>query len=302
MFRVDTTVDELTAWHESACAIPRNDVVLQVTGPGAVACLQGLFTNDIERAGPGSLAWGAVLTPKGMIITDLWLWRRESDVLAIVPEAGAPALLELFRKSFPPRLAKVTDLRHERSVWWLTSSDATLPNSIDARRPVGPAPFQQLAIAPRTDAAAEFAQAGWHLAPAAAADVFALLAGWPVLEREIDGRTLVQEVRFDELQGVRYDKGCYVGQETVSRLHFRGHPNRTLRAVVGRGVVPSDPEVTSGGDDGREMGTATTLVTWGVHWIAAVKLRREVSDGDRVLVGGHEAAVRAFPISWLDMA
>lgn len=300
MLRIDTTHEELTTWQSTPHAIPRNDVVLRVNGPGAVACLQGLFTNDLERAGTNSLSWGAVLTPKGMIITDLWLWRRDGEVLLIVPEAGAPALLELLGKSFPPRLAKVTDLRHDLAAWWLTG-DTALPATVEAISPIGPAPFHRVALAASTLDAGAFAAAGWQAAPALAADVLSLLAGWPVLGREIDARTLVQEVRFDALQGVRYDKGCYVGQETVSRLHFRGHPNRTLRAVMGRGVVPTDPEIT-GGIDGREVGTVSTLLTCGVHWVGSVKLRREVNDGDRVTVGGHDAAVRDFPITQDDLA
>lgn len=301
MLRLDATLEELTSWQHIAHAIPRSDVILRVEGPGAVACLQGLFTNDVERAGVPSLSWGAVLTPKGMIITDLWLWHREADVLLIVPELGAESLLELFRKSFPPRLARATDLRHERSAWWLTTDAAGLPAGVEPVAPIGPAPFHRLAIAPRDVSAADFASAGWQVAPAVAADALALVAGWPVLGREIDDRTLVQEVRFDALQGVRYDKGCYVGQETVSRLHFRGHPNRTLRAVLGRGAVPSTAEVT-GGIDGREVGTVATLLSAGVHWIASAKLRREVDAGNRVSVGGHDAQVREFAIALHDLA
>jgi folate-binding protein YgfZ len=301
MLQIATTHEELKTWQSTPHAIPRNDVVLRVSGPGAVTCLQGIFTNDLERAGPHSLSWGAVLTPKGMIITDLWIWRRDDDLLLIVPEGGAPALLELLGKSFPPRLAKVTDLRHDLAAWWLTTGDTALPATVEAISPIGPAPFHRMALAARTIDAEAFAAAGWQAAPALAADVLSLLAGWPVLGREMDARTLVQEVRFDALQGVRYDKGCYVGQETVSRLHFRGHPNRTLRAVMGRGVVPTDPEVT-GGIDGREVGTVTTLLTCGVHWVGSVKLRREVNHGDRVTVGGHDAAVREFPVTRDDLA
>jgi folate-binding protein YgfZ len=135
------------------------------------------------------------------------------------------------------------------------------------------------------------------VAPAIAADALALLAGWPMLGREIDARTLVQEVRFDELHGVRYDKGCFVGQETLSRLHFRGHPNRTLRAIVGRGTVPSDGEVRAGAADAREVGTIATLLSCDGHWIGSAKLRREVSAGDHVVVNGHDAAVHEFPVT-----
>ncbi len=301
MLRLDATHQDLTTWQHTPHVIARPDALLRVEGPGAVACLQGLFTNDIERAGAQSLTWGAVLTPKGMIITDLWLWRRENEVLLSVPEAGVDPLLALCRKSFPPRLAKVTDLREQRRTWWLTSAAVGVPDGVDSIEPLGPAPFHALAMAPVASTPGDFLASGYQVAPAFAADALALLAGWPILGREIDSRTLVQEVRFDALQGVRYDKGCFVGQETVSRLHFRGHPNRTLRAVVGRGVVPSSPEIIAGAD-GREVGAVATLLTVGVHWIASAKLRREVNAGDRVSVGGHDAVVHEFPVAVHDLA
>lgn len=292
MLRIDTTTEQLDAWQRAPHLIPRSDVVLQVDGPGAISCMQGIFTNDIERAGPNSLSWGAVLTPKGMIITDLWVWRRESDLLLIVPALGAPALLELFRKSFPPRLAKVHDLREQLGVWWLTSGEVAVDASSFRVEPSGPAPFRSMIIGPPAAViATTVAQA-----PAEAADVLALLAGWPVLGREIDARTLVQEVRFDDLKGVRYDKGCYVGQETVSRLHFRGHPNRTLRAAIGRGAAPVDATVTAGAD-GREVGTLSTLLVSGSHWVASTRLRKEVASGERLMAGGHDAQVHEFPVT-----
>src|SRR5207249_5984059 len=66
---------------------------------------------------------------------------------------------------------------------------------------------------------------------AAALELARVLAGWPGLSSEVDEKTIPQEVRFDEIGGVSYTKGCYTGQETVSRLHFRGHANRQVRGI-----------------------------------------------------------------------
>lgn len=301
MLRLETTPEALASWQHLPHVIARQDVVLRVDGPGALACVQGIFTNDVERAGNGSISWGAVLTPKGMIISDLWVWRRGTELLLILPEAGVADVLALLRKSFPPRLAKVTNLQQEWSTWWLVGGDASLPSGVEAVKPEGPAPFTQLALAPASTTAADFESTGWQAAPGFAADCLALLAGWPVVGREIDARTLVQEVRFDELQGVRYDKGCYVGQETVSRLHFRGHPNRVLRAVMGRGPAPADETVRAGAEQ-RDVGTLATLLTTASQWLGSVKLRREVETGQVVSVGGHDATVHDFPIAWSDPA
>src|SRR2546422_1651177 len=73
-------------------------------------------------------------------------------------------------------------------------------------------------------------------------------------------KTIPQEVRFDVIGGVSYTKGCYTGQETVSRLHFRGHPNRQLR-----GLAFEQPPAEGGAlpvvHAEREVGRVTS-VTW----------------------------------------
>src|SRR6185369_13808882 len=85
-----------------------------------------------------------------------------------------------------------------------------------------------------------------------------VLAGWPRLGREIDERTLPQEVRYDEIGGVSYTKGCYVGQETVARLHFRGHTNRELRGLAWNGAEPLDGTAVIWRD--KEIGTVRSTL------------------------------------------
>ncbi len=276
-----------------ATAIPRPDGVIRVEGPGAEACLQGVLTNDLVKGAP-ELAWGAVLTPKGMIITDLWVLRDAGGFWLVVPEAGRDALLQVLARSFPPRLAKVTDRSAEMAAWWLIGA---IPHAIDGvtlGRPHGPAPFAALAVAGRAAGQAGLRKAGCDEAEPELGDLLAVLGGWPAVGREIDEKTLPQEVRFDELEGVKYDKGCYVGQETVARLHFRGHANRMLRAMRGTGELPEDPTITNAA--GKEVGTVATLVTLGDRWIATAKVRREVEPGDPVTVGGRQATVGDFPV------
>ncbi len=271
-------------------AIARADAILRVEGPGARDCLQGIFTNDLVKGAADGLRWGAVLTPKGMIVTDLWIGSEASGHWLIVPEGGRDALRALLARSFPPRLAKVTDRSGDLAAWWLTGPPQDVPAAAIALRSLGPAPFAAIALVPR-----EMEPTGWRTAAAGVAAARQLAGGWPVLGREIDEKTLPQEVRFDELDGVRYDKGCYVGQETVARLHFRGHANRTLRALTGRGTPPADGTITTAG--GKEVGTVATLGVIGDRWIASAKLRREVATGDMVKVGGTGAPVADFPVA-----
>jgi folate-binding protein YgfZ len=293
--------------------------VLDVAGPGSVACLQGLLTNDLEKPGDGSYLYAALLTPKGMLVTDLWLARVATVLSLRVPAAGAAPLLEVFQRSLPPRLAKVADEREERTVLRIAG-----PLAIDAAtraglavppegrvcdlalggvtagvaRPAGPSPFAlEITASPAHLPAvrARLEEAGVVPTTPAALDLARILTGWPVLGAEINERTLPQEVRLDELGGVSYTKGCYVGQETVARLHFRGHANRQLRGLV----WDSAPDPTQSGieQDGTPRGRVTSLA-WDPtleRWIGLGILRRETDLEHPVTACGGSAGVLMLP-------
>lgn len=287
--------DDFDALRATPAAIPTNAAVIDLTGPGALTCLQGILTNDAVKIGPEALLWGAVLTPKGMIITDCWVQRMGTDARLIVPTEGRDALQQLLSRSFPPRLAKATP-RPELQVAWLTGGVPEGMAGVEVASPSGPAPFTALAIGQTESVMTSLANAGFPASPPEMADALRLLGGWPTLGREINDKTLPQEVRFDELEGVRYDKGCYVGQETVARLHFRGHANRTLRGVRGEGELPADGRILVEGDQG-EKGEVTTMATTPGGWIGIGKIRREVETGAKVLVGGRPAEVVELPFT-----
>lgn len=285
---------ELAALRDQPGAVAVADRVIDLAGPGAIACLQGILTNEVEKVAPATLLWGAVLTPKGMIVSDLWVERRENAARLIVPAAGHDAVRALLARSFPPRLATVTP-RDDLAVAWLTGPLPDDLPTIGIIPPPSSAPFTALAIGPADALLATLERAGNPVQPAERADELRLLAGWPSLGREIDDKTLVQEVRFDELEGVRYDKGCYVGQETVARLHFRGHANRTLRGLRGAGAIPIDTVLTATSDGRREVGVLTTIGAIPGGWIGLARIRREVETGGEVLVGGRRATVVELP-------
>src|SRR5438128_530216 len=209
----------LAALRTGAVLARAEAAVVTLTGPGAVTAAQGLLTNDVEQPGDGAFVYGALLTPKGMIVVDAW-------VAGAVPADAAT--LELAR----------------------------------------------------------------------------ILAGWPRLGAEVDDKTIPQEVRYDELGGVSYTKGCYTGQETVSRLHFRGHTNRYLRGLLFDAEPPATPA------DGwssvthldRDVGRVTSLawvpesgVAGGGRWIGLALIRREVGSGVMVRAAGRDARVVDLP-------
>ena len=323
-------VDRLRA----GAIVARADVAtVDLTGSGqnAITCFQGLLTNDIEKPGDGAFVYGALLTAKGMIVVDGWAARLGSRVRFTVPAEGRDRTLALLQRSMPPRLARFADRTDEIAVLRLAGGSGhalailgaaglpvpPLPQHavestaggvrVEVARTADPAPFvfQITTRADQLDAIQNrLLDAGAHGATAAALELARMLAGWPGLAAEIDEKTIPQEVRFDEIGGVSYTKGCYTGQETVSRLHFRGHANRHLRGLLFEADPPAAP--ASGWSavtyDERDVGRVTSIA-WLPdgggsllgRWIGLAIVRREVPVGAMVRAAGREARVVDLP-------
>lgn len=280
---------ELIAFRTTRHVVPVDDAVFAVAGPGALECLQGLLTNDVVKVADRSATWGAFLTPKGMIITDAWVLRDGTQAWVLVPAAMRETVQQLFSRTIPPRLARVIDRSAEMRVQWICGGNPSAASGADHFTPHHLAPFASLLLSHPSAEAEHRAESIGKPAPAWYADLAKLLLGWPTLGREIDERTLPQEVRFDELGGVRYDKGCYTGQETVARLHFRGHANRVLRGVC---WAPGDqPTDTALGDGARVVGTLRTTAQIGDRSVALAMIRHEIAVGDMLRAGESEGVV-----------
>jgi folate-binding protein YgfZ len=292
--------------------------VLDVVGPGAVACLQGLLTNDLERPGDDAVVYGALLTPKGMIVSDLWAIRRGGTLVLVVPADGRAAVEEILTRTLPPRLARATE-QPARQVWRLVGPRAlelaaraglVAPEpgriamnraagfSVATARPraAGPHALELHLGAEHAPALAEaLGRVGIREVSAVGLELARIVAGWPRLGAEIDQKTLPQEVRFDEIDGVSYTKGCYTGQETVARVHFRGHANRSIVGLLWNGR----PDFTSPGvaQDERDIGWVTSAAWLPSlqQFIGLAKVRRETDPARSVTAGGAPARVTALP-------
>ncbi len=319
MRRVSLDASRFSQLLHGVLLVPREPAVFRVTGAGALACLQGLLTNDLDKPGQGAVVYGALLTPKGMIVADLWVFRAPTGLLLVAePDAREP-MRQIFARSMPPRLAKVEDLTGQVEATWLygdlaiaalAAAHLGVPDgegrgavlgegetALTILRPTPGAPFRALLLGhPATILEADGAleKAGALRGGPAEQEAARILCGWPLLGAEIQEKTLPQEVRFDENGGVSYTKGCYTGQETVARLHFRGHSNRVLQGLLWDGSpLLEDDQVRA--VDGKEVGTVRSVLDLDSRSLGLTVLRREILPGATITAGNRAARVVPLP-------
>ena len=312
-FEISRTAEELAALRRGTVVRARPSV-FGLTGPGALECLQGLLTNDLKAPGEDRLVYGALLTPKGMIVADYFVIRAGGTFVLLAAPSAREATLDLFRRQVPPRLAKVADLTGEWEALLVLGDarlDALAPGlevaeagtvqqlagGALAARGTPTTPFAALVAgaSPAVDAAeAALRAAGMERGGEADAEAARVLAGWPRLGAEIDERTLPQEVRYDEIGGVSYTKGCYVGQETVARLHFRGHTNRDLRGVAWEREPAAPLPAGELRLDGKVVGDVRSVLRLDDRTVGLALLRREVETG--AVLESEDGAVRVVSL------
>jgi folate-binding protein YgfZ len=319
MERVKISQNTLSILQRSAILTRTGVAVYVLRGPGTVQCLQGIFTNDVVKPGDHALIYGAFLTPKGMIVADAWLLRLPDRAIIVTHPEARGQLDLIFQKSLPPRLTRIDPGSADLGALWAlgpraadmsTALGLTVPERPGTVTLLGPGPGAPIAARPAAGAAFGMLFLGRDAAlnPIREAllgagaheggdDEFAaahILAGWPRLQTEIGERTLPQEVRFEEVGGLSYTKGCYTGQETVARLHFRGHANRELRGLIWDGAPALEGDIVSAAD-GKEVGVITSVLDLPSGTVGLALIRRDIPDGGMVTAGGRAARTLLLP-------
>jgi folate-binding protein YgfZ len=216
--------------------------VLAVSGEDRVAFLQGLVSNDVAAVAPGRAVWAALLTPQGKWLADFFIL---SD--------GGRLLLDCERAQMAMLATRLSRFRLRAKV---------------AIEPTGMAVFVAWNGAPALaagDVAApdpRLPEAGWRILAAASRAVDATGAEWdshrlalglPDGSRDMESeKTVLLEAGFDELDGVSWTKGCYMGQELTARTRYRGLLKRRLVpvSIIGAAPEPGAPVTHDGADVG----------------------------------------------------
>ena len=221
--------------------------VIAVAGVDRVSFLQGLVSNDVAEAAPGRAVWAALLTPQGKYLADFFILADGERLLLDVERALLPMLLQRLTR-FRLRSKVTLHAVEELAVYaaWDGVPDAGLPQAAALA-----------ALDPRVPGA------GWRVLSATALPVNAGEADWdrhrlalglPDGTRDLEPeKTVLLEAGFDELHGVSWSKGCYMGQELTARTKYRGLVKRRLVPVAVDGALPAPGTPVL--RDGVEVGT-----------------------------------------------
>lgn len=269
--------------------------VVSVTGPDATGFLQGLVTSDVERLRPGEAGYGALLTPQGKILFDFLIVRRDDGFLLDTRRATAPALAK--RLGFYKLRAKVDIADRSESLAVLVAWGDGLPAMPGAAADDPRLPgLGRRTIVAAEEATGILAAAGSGRSDAAAWHAHRIALGVP--EGDVDfpyGDSFPHDADMDDLAGVDFAKGCYVGQEVVSRMKHRGTARRRIIPVTGVGadaLPPAGTEIVAGG---KALGTLGSSA--GSQGLALVRIDRvrEALDAGLPVTAGDIALEPRLP-------
>jgi folate-binding protein YgfZ len=270
---------------------------LRLTGGEAAEYLQGQVTNDVEGLGPGAGCYAALLSHKGKMVADMRVLRGADFLWLDTEPAALPVMLRNAQMFGIGRDVNATDVTGEHAILSLIGPAAR--EALDAAPPEQEHAWVEGehgmyvatdvgvdVICAAADADGVRAALGVEPVREEAAECLRIEAGRPRLGIDIGSETIPEEAGLNE-RAVSFTKGCYVGQETVARLHYKGKPNRHLR-----GLRLSEPAAT--GDEvrlgERVLGTIGSATVSPAHGpIALAVLRREAAPGDTVKVGAGAA-------------
>jgi folate-binding protein YgfZ len=285
-----------------AALLPDRGVV-KVSGADARGFLNGLFTVDVGKMTPGAARFGALLTPQGKIVADFIVFAAAEEdgggFLLDCPRALAPALAEKLRFYKLRAKVQIDDLSAAlgvMAVWPDQAESEYGPSFTDPRLPA----LGTRIILPPDTAADAAKDLGAALVDADVYDTHRVMLGVPRGGMDFSyGDTFPHEANMDQLGGVDFDKGCYVGQEVVSRVEHRGSARSRIVPLAYEDHAPDDGLPVMAGD--KQIGVVGSAV--GGTALALLRLDRlgdAIAAGTSIEAGGIK--VRARKPAWAKFA
>jgi tRNA-modifying protein YgfZ len=302
---------------------------LALSGTEAKTFLQGQVSNDVEALSPGHGCYAAFLTPKGKMLGDLRILDAGDELLLDTERVALQDLfnmirrfslgydVELHKRTLERGLLSLLGPAAEAVISGAGESDVGAGSGGESGPGTGElgAEEQSHALvavggvsvrAIRTDLGIDvlcdagdreavrtaLSEAGAVEVSEAVAECLRVERGRPRYGLDLDDSVIPQEAGLNA-RAVSFTKGCYVGQETVARLHYRGKPNRHLRGLRLSAPANTGDQLTFDGRPVGRVGSVALSPRFGP--IALAIVRREAAPGSRVAVGAGSADIGELP-------
>jgi folate-binding protein YgfZ len=302
---------EYAALRTSAIVVDRSHRGrMRFFGEKSGEALTGLVTNDVLGMHPGHGQYGAALSAKGRIVSDLRIFALPGSYLVDGPARAWPGWMGMVKKYVNPRVSGYRDDSHALRDIGVFGPDArrivsrvaaVVAESLEALASYshvnGEAEGMPVIVARSADIGADgydlfvpfeiFDDVWAHTIAAGATpaglgawEIARVEAGRPEWGVDIDETTIPQEANYDDLDAISYTKGCYIGQEVVARVHFRGHVNRHLRGLRAASLDAPPTGAQLIDDSGVHVGDVRSAVASPrLGGISLAMIRREVAPG-----------------------
>ncbi len=311
----DVPVVEIDAQYrqlrEECGLLQRERGMVLVSGPDAAEYLQGQLTNDVEALEVGDGQYAALLDRKGHMQADMRVLRRAEEEIWVdtEPEVLGAVLRHLTMYSIGREVA-VAEVGEENAILSLIgprafeiAGGAVLPEHANEAGALAGVEFLAvgtrdgvdliLAAADKERLCAALIEAGAVEVGAEAAEILRVEAGVPRFGAEMTAETMPAEAGIVE-DAVSFTKGCYIGQETVARLHYKGKPNRHLRGLRLSSAAESGTPLRLGEKEVGRLGGTTLSPAFGPIGLAI--LRREAEPGTELAVGEDGVTARVVDL------
>ncbi|HQT65030.1 MAG: folate-binding protein YgfZ [Acidocella sp. 20-57-95] len=245
--------------------------VIAVAGADRVGFLNGLVSNDVAKVAAGQAVWAAMLTPQGRYFSDFFMFHDEERLLLDAPRTAVPEILKKlnrYKLRAAVTLTDVSEMFHAYAAWEGAPPPVPITAPDPRLREAGFRLLSEVALVPNAAPDEYDAHRHW----------LGLPDGPPDLEAD---KTLLLEAGFDELNGVDWQKGCYMGQELTARTKYRGLVKRRLVPVQCSDTIKTGALVMA---DGAEVGDVRSFSgRMGLAMLRVDALQKSLS-ADRAVV------------------
>ena len=256
--------------------------IISVSGEDANTFLQGLVTNDVEKVTSEQTTYGALLTPQGKFLYDFFMARRDQAIIIDSESARLNSLISKFKIYKLRSKVGLKDITHEASIIALYGSDVLSKLNLDSAPGSSRACDDGIiftdpriseigarAIFPKNRAESAIEKLGFVKTSIDNYETLRISLGLPDGSRDmVVEKAILLENGFDELNGVDWNKGCFIGQELTARTKHRGLIKKRLIPVHFKSAPP--PTGTPIMDNEKEAGELRS--TTKEHGLALMRL------------------------------